>query len=154
MTAFLANANTKTTYLKSGTHHPPGGQKYMGWFFYEKQSPLLSRRVGVVTLIDTKVHFDSILSDELGPFVRTCNPSKWEADIWGWLEVRRSAMIHYTVNQRPPGLGLLTVWSLWGNPGMARCQEMSTLPAGYIPQCKLTSASSSGSLDFIVCKVL
>ena len=55
---FLANANTVTTYLKSGTHHPPGGQKYMGWFFYEKQSPLLSRRVAVVTLIDTKVHFD------------------------------------------------------------------------------------------------
>ena len=64
MTAFLANANTKTTYLKSGTHHPPGGQKYMGWFFYEKQSPLLSRRVGVVTLIDTKLHFDSILSGD------------------------------------------------------------------------------------------
>ena len=44
-------------------------------------------------------------------------------------------------------LGLSTVW----NPGMARCQEMSTLPAGYIPQRKVTSASSSGSLGFIVC---
>ena len=30
---------------------------------------------------------------------RTCNPSNWEADIWGWLEVRRSTMLHYTVNQ-------------------------------------------------------
>ena len=38
---------------------------------------------------------------KLGPFARTCNPSKWEADIWGWLEVRRSAMLHYTVSQRP-----------------------------------------------------
>ena len=38
---------------------------------------------------------------QLGRFSRTCNPSKWEADIWGWLEVRRSAMLHYTVNQRP-----------------------------------------------------
>ena len=38
---------------------------------------------------------------KLGPFARTCNPSKWEADIWGWLEVRRSARLHYTVNQRP-----------------------------------------------------
>ena len=37
---------------------------------------------------------------KLGPFAWTCNPSKWEADIWGWLEVR-SAMLHYTVNQRP-----------------------------------------------------
>ena len=31
---------------------------------------------------------------------------------------------------------------------------MATLPAGYIPQRKLPSASSSGSLDFIVCEVL
>jgi hypothetical protein len=30
-----------------------------------------------------------------------CNPSKWEADIWGWLEVRRSAILHYTVKQHP-----------------------------------------------------
>ena len=29
------------------------------------------------------------------------NPSKWEADIWGWLEVRRSAILQYTVNQHP-----------------------------------------------------
>ena len=47
-------------------------------------------------------------------------------------------------------LGLPTVWSLWGNPGMARCWEMSTLHAGYIPQHKVTSASSSGSLGFIM----
>ena len=40
-----------------------------------------------------------------------CNPSKWEVDIWGWLEVRRSAILHYTVNQRPH----------W-----ARCWEMDT----------------------------
>ena len=38
---------------------------------------------------------------ELGPFARTCNPSKWEADIWGWLEVRRSAMLHFNERQRP-----------------------------------------------------
>ena len=31
------------------------------------------------------------------------------------------------------------------------CQEMATLPAEYIPQCKLPSASSIGSLGFIVC---
>ena len=30
-----------------------------------------------------------------------CNSSKWEADIWGWLEVRRSAILHCTVNQLP-----------------------------------------------------
>ena len=33
-------------------------------------------------------------------------------------------------------------------------QEMSTLPAGYISQRKVTSPSSRGSLDFIVCEVL
>ena len=38
---------------------------------------------------------------KLGSFARTCNPSKWEADIWGWLEVRRSAMIHFNERQRP-----------------------------------------------------
>ena len=38
---------------------------------------------------------------KLGPIAQTCNPSKWEADIWGWLEVRRSAMIHFNVHQRP-----------------------------------------------------
>jgi hypothetical protein len=41
-----------------------------------------------------------LLCMKLGPFGRTCNPSKWEADIWGWLEVRRSALLHYLVKQR------------------------------------------------------
>jgi hypothetical protein len=62
-------------------------------------------------------------------------------------------MLHYRVNQCPHW-ALPTLWSLWGSPGMARCQEMSTLPAGYILQRKVTSASSSGSLGFIVCEVL
>ena len=38
-----------------------------------------------------------------------------------------------------------------GNPGMTRCREMATLPSGYILQRKVPSASSSGSLGFIVC---
>ena len=29
------------------------------------------------------------------------NPSTWESNIWGWLGVRRSAILHYTVNQHP-----------------------------------------------------
>ena len=80
---------------------------------------------------------------QAGVCCRPCNPSKWEADIWGWLKVRRSAMLHYTVNQCPH-------WACrQGNPG---CWEMSILPAGYIPQSKVTSASTStGSLGFIVC---
>ena len=51
-------------------------------------------------------------------------------------------MIHFNEHQRR------------GNPGVIRCREMATLPAGYIPQRKVPSASSSGSLDFIVCEVL
>ena len=35
--------------------------------------------------------------------------------------------------------------------GVERCQ---LLPGGYIPQRKVTSVSSSGSLGFIVCEVL
>ena len=30
---------------------------------------------------------------------RSCDSRKWLADSWGWLDVRRSAMLHYTVNQ-------------------------------------------------------
>jgi hypothetical protein len=38
---------------------------------------------------------------------------------------------------------------------VARCQEMATLPAGYIPQCKAPSASSRGLLGFMcVCSVV
>ena len=33
-------------------------------------------------------------------------------------------------------LSLPTVWSHWGNPGVTRCQEMASLPAGYIPHCE------------------
>ena len=60
-----------------------------------------------------------------------------------WLEVRRSAVLHYTVNQGPH-------WACQQYPGMARCWEMSTLPSGYIPQRKVTLVSSSGSLGFIM----
>ena len=38
-----------------------------------------------------------------------------------------------------------------GNLGMTRCREMATLPSGFILQRKVPSASSSGSLGFIVC---
>ena len=39
----------------------------------------------------------------------------------------------------------------WGNLGLAKCQEMANLPVGYVPKRKVPSASSSGSLGFIVC---
>ena len=54
----------------------------------------------------------------------------------------------------PEIFSLPTVWSHRGNSRVTRCQEMATLPAGYIPQHKVPSASSSGKLDFIVCEML
>ena len=51
------------------------------------------------------------------------------------------ALLH---SEPASALGLPIVRSLWGNPRMARCWEMSTLPAGYILQCKVTLVSSSG----------
>ena len=89
-----------------------------------------------------------------GVCCRPCNPSKWEADIWGWhLRMTWGQEVCYALLHCKPAfvLGLPTVWSHWGDLGMARCWEMSTLPAGYIPRRKVTSASSSGSLGFIVC---
>ena len=76
-----------------------------------------------------------------------CNRSKWEADIWGWFEVRRSAVLHYKVNQ-----SLHWTCQQYDHPGMARRWEMSTLPEGNIPQHKETSASCGGF--HCVCEVL
>ena len=47
-------------------------------------------------------------------------------------------------------LGLRTVWSLWGNPGMARCRKKSALAIGYIQKPKALLASSSGISGFNV----
>ena len=39
------------------------------------------------------------------------------------------------------------LWQYGQSGGMARYREMSTLPSGYIPQCKVTSTRSSESLS-------
>ena len=80
----------------------------------------------------------------------------WSKKMGGWhLRMNWGQEVCYASLHSEPAsaLGLPTVWSLWGNPGMTRCWEMSTLPTGYIPQRKVTSASSSGSLGFIVYRV-
>jgi hypothetical protein len=72
----------------------------------------------------------------------------------GWhLRMTWGQEVCYTsLNSEPASaLSLPTVWLHWGNPGVARCWEMATLPTGYIPQFKVPSTSSSGSLGFIVC---
>ena len=50
-------------------------------------------------------------------------------------DLRSRGLLCNSLNSEPASeLGLLTVWSLCGNLEMARCWEMSTLHAGYIPQ--------------------
>ena len=75
-----------------------------------------------------------------------CNPSKWEANIWGWLEVRRSAMLHYTMNEH-------SHWACWQYGHSGGTQGW----LGVNFACRIhavTSASSSGSLGFIVWSVV
>ena len=50
---------------------------------------------------------------------------------------------------------MLYIKGNWGNPGVARSQEMAILPVGYIPQRKVPSVSSSESLvSLCVCSVV
>ena len=65
----------------------------------QRKSPLLLE----LQIIIQKLIFFCLFLEmiQAGVCCGPCNPSKCEADIWGWLEVRRSAMLHYTVNQRP-----------------------------------------------------
>ena len=70
----------------------------------------------------------------------------------GWHLTWGHEVCYASLHSEPvSSLGLPTVWSLWENLGIARYRDMSTLPAGYISKHKVTSASSSGSLGFIVC---
>ena len=64
-----------------------------------------------------------------------CNPSKWEAEFWGWLEVWRPALLCFTVNQRPH-------WACWqygfsgGTQGCLGVGERLVWAVGYIQQLK------------------
>ena len=75
--------------------------------------------------------------------VHCCNPSKWEAEFWGWLEVWRPALLCFTVNQRPH-------WACWqyghsgGTQGWLGVGERAIWAVGYIQQLKALLASSSG----------
>ena len=87
--------------------------------FWPKLHELVLRLIGLI---------------EAGVCCGPCNPSKWEADFWGWLEVRRSARLHYTVNQRPH-------WACrqYGHPGGTR----GWLGVERYQLCKLDTSSST-----------
>ena len=56
-------------------------------------------------------------------------------------------LLHNSLHSEPASvLSSPTVWSPRNNPRLTRCRKMATLPAGYILQPKLPSASSSGKL--------
>ena len=52
-------------------------------------------------VIYTTWHKDAKGAQEARVCCGPCNPSKWEADIWGWLDVRMSAMLHFNKRQHP-----------------------------------------------------
>ena len=55
-------------------------------------------------------------------------------------------MLHYTVS----ALGLLTIWLLWGNLERGIVERCQLCMQDTSLQHKMTSASSSGSLGFIM----
>ena len=81
-----------------------------------------------------------------------CNPSKWEAEFWGWLEVWRPALLCFTGNQRPH-------WACWqyGHSGGTQrwlgVGERVIWAAGYIQQLEALLASNSGICCFTVSTV-
>ena len=83
----------------------------------------------------------------MGPVIQANGRLTFEGDL-------RSAILHYVHSEPASALSLLTVWSHWWNLGAARCRKMGTLPAGYISQRRVPSASSSESLFHFVCAVL
>ena len=86
-----------------------------------------------------------------GPVIQANGKLTFEDD----LRSGGQEVCYISLHSKPASaLSLPTVWLHWGNLGVARCWEMATLPAGYIPQRKLPSASSSGSLFHCVCEVL
>ena len=54
----------------------------------------------------------------------------------------------------PSALSLLTVWLHWGNPVVAKCWKMATLPAGYILQRKVPSVIPSADADEMIMPAL
>ena len=78
--------------------------------------------------------------DLAGVGCRPCNPSTWEAEFWGWLEVWRPALLCLIVNQH-------SHWACWqyghsgGTQGWLGVGERVVWAIRYIQQLK---ASSSG----------
>ena len=83
-----------------------------------------------------------------------CNPSKWEADIWGWLEVRRSAILHSTVNQ-PPHWACRQYGHTWGTRGWLGVDrwQLSLWDTPHSTKCNRQAASGHW-VSLCVCSVV
>ena len=110
-----------------------GYPKYSNLCSYIKGSATRLLHIGLVRKMGPEI---SVISYMLGPSKK----------MGGWY-MRMTWGQEVCYASLASALGLSTVWSLLGNPG---CQAMSTLHAGYIPQRKVTLASSSGSLGFLM----
>ena len=77
-----------------------------------------------------------------GPVIQANGRLKFEDDL------KSGGLLCFIHSEPASALGSQTQGWL----GVESCT--STLPAGYIPQRKTTSMSSSGSLGFIVCEVV
>ena len=89
----------------------------------------------------------SSVAKQTSKIIGLCNPSKLEAKFWGWLEVWRPALLCFTVNQHC-SLSLLTVWSLWGDSGVARCWRKSNLHCWIHPAAKTTLGNQCTDVRF------
>ena len=81
------------------------------------------------------LNFSGYISQKLGVCCRPCNPSKWGAEFWGWLEVWRPALLCFTVNR-------CLHWPCWqyGHSGETKgwlgVRERVIWAVGYIQQHK------------------
>ena len=87
------------------------------------------------------------LGSAAGPVIQVNGRLTFEDDL-------RLGGLLYTSMHSEPALVLSLRMVTLGKSGGGRCQEMVSLSVGYILQCKVSSASSSGKLDLIVCEVL
>ena len=58
-----------------------------------------------------------------GPVIQANGRLTFEDDL------RSGGLLYFIHSEPASALSLPTVWLLWGNPGVAKCEEMATLPA-------------------------
>jgi hypothetical protein len=78
------------------------------------------------------VHNVTKLGSVAGPVIQANGRLSFEDDL------RSGGLLTVFHSEPVSGLSLLTVWSLWGNPGMARCRRKSKLSCWIHPGTQST----------------